>query len=134
VSQEEATDCGVAALAMVARFHGQSVSLAGLRQGIRLGPRGASLLELQRGAAALGFRCRAVRVGVEQLASVRLPALAHLADEHYVVVYALEHGGVVVGDPATGVVTLPTDAFRRAWTGTLLLLGRCEGRATPSPS
>jgi CRP-like cAMP-binding protein len=121
VGQGEATDCGLAALAMVACFHGRDVA-AGTLQGVRPGPRGACLLALQEAATALGFRSRAVRVGAEQLADAVLPAVAHLAEGHYVVVY--EHGpaGIVVGDPAAGVLTLSAEAFRRAWSGNLLLL------------
>ena len=40
----------------------------------------------------------------------------------YVVVYALAPDGVVVGDPAAGIVKLDLPRFRQAWTGTLLLL------------
>jgi CRP-like cAMP-binding protein len=121
VGQREATDCGLAALAMVARFHGRDVPAGPLR-GVRPGPRGASLRELREAAAALGFRCRAVRIGAEQLADAVLPAVAHLAEGHYVVVYECGPGGIVVGDPAAGVLTLTADAFRQTWSGNLLLL------------
>jgi CRP-like cAMP-binding protein len=122
VGQQEATDCGVASLAMIARFHGRDVSPEALRRSVRLGPRGASLMALQEAAAALGFGCQAVRVGADQLADVTLPAVAHLAEGHYVVVYERGRDGIVVGDPAAGVVTLGADSFRRAWSGNLLLL------------
>lgn len=107
VGQREAADCGVAALAMIARFHGLTVDGPGLRQAVRVGPRGASLLELRRAATELGFRSHAVRVGPDQLSQVGLPAITHYADGHYVVLYALGPQGVVVGDPAAGVRTLP---------------------------
>ena len=51
-----------------------------------------------------------------------LPAIAHLSAGHYVVLYAQELNGLVIGDPAHGVVTVTTETFRRAWTGNLLLL------------
>jgi CRP-like cAMP-binding protein len=131
VGQQEAADCGLAALAMVARFHGREVSPAALRQRIVVGPRGLSLLELQQAATSLGFRSRAVRVGLAQLTGVALPAIAHLAGEHYVVVYAVPLPSLVIGDPAAGVVTLSAKAFWEAWSGNLLLLtapGQGEGR------
>jgi CRP-like cAMP-binding protein len=123
VRQESATDCGVAALAMVARFHGRDVGLLDcLRRVARVRQAGTSLLEVQRAAALLGFHGHAVRLGVEELTEAALPAVAHLTHGHFVVVYAAGQQGIVVGDPAVGVVTLAADAFRQTWSGNLLLL------------
>jgi hypothetical protein len=121
VGQQEAADCGVAALVMVARYRGLVVSPEGLRRRLPVGPAGVSLLALQDAASSLGFRSRAVRLGFEQLAGVRLPAIAHLRDGHYVVLYARAPDGVVAGDPAAGIRTLPAATFRQAWSGNLLL-------------
>ena len=122
VGQQEATDCGVASLAMVVRFHGLDVSPATIRRGIDVGQRGTSMGELQRAATALGFRSQAVRVGPEQLDRVGLPAIAHLAGDHYVVLYTVTASGLVVSDPAIGIRTLSAEAFRASWTQQLLLM------------
>jgi RNA polymerase sigma-70 factor (ECF subfamily) len=124
VAQEGASDCGAACLAMVARFHDFGADPAAIRERLRPGPQGSSLRELQEAAEGLGFRARAVRVGAEQLAAVALPAVAHLADGHYVVLYAVQHNAVVAGDPAAGVVALDAAAFARSWSGHLLLIVR----------
>jgi CRP-like cAMP-binding protein len=122
VAQQEAADCGVAALTMVARSHGFDVTPPQVRARLAVGERGTSLRDLQQAAVGLGLRARAVQVGTEQLAGVALPAIAHLSGEHYVVVYALAADGVVVGDPAVGVVKTDLQHFCQVWTGTLLLL------------
>jgi ABC-type bacteriocin/lantibiotic exporter with double-glycine peptidase domain len=62
-----------------------------------------------------------VRVSVDRLGQVSLPAVAHLADGHYVVLHELGAGGVVVGDPATGVVTWNREHLTRRYSGALLL-------------
>jgi hypothetical protein len=36
---------------------------------------------------------------------VSLPVIARLSDGHYVVLHEMGQGGVVFGDPATGIVT-----------------------------
>ncbi|HKI34308.1 MAG TPA: cyclic nucleotide-binding domain-containing protein [Gemmataceae bacterium] len=122
VAQQDANDCGAAALAMVARQHGLDVSPGDVRGRLRLGARGASLLEMQQAAAALDLGGRPVRVGIEQLPLVAYPAVALLEGGHYVVLFALGMGAVVVGDPARGVVTMDLVAFRQAWGGHLLLM------------
>jgi CRP-like cAMP-binding protein len=122
VGQREAVDCGLASLAMVARFHGLNVPPESLRQGIHPGPRGLSLLAVQLAATLLGLCSRPVRIDPMQLSDVALPAVAHMSGDHYVVVYAIFATTVVMGDPAAGVVTVSTSAFRKSWTGHLLLL------------
>jgi ATP-binding cassette subfamily B protein len=126
VAQQEAAECGLAALAMVARFYGHEVPLADLRRVMRLTSRGASMLQLQHAAGKLGFHGQAVRVATEQLDQVTLPAIAHLVGDHYVVIYARGPEDLVIGDPARGVVTVPTKAFCTSWSRTLLLLARVD--------
>ncbi len=122
VGQREVADCGLAALVMVARYHEVALSLPQLRCSIAVGPAGVNLLTLERAATALGFRAQAVRLGLDQLAAVRLPAIAHCLDGHYVVVWALSSDGVVVGDPASGILTLPLPAFQQSWSRNLLIV------------
>ncbi len=129
VGQEQANDCGAAALAMIARFHGQGAACADLRPRLRLEARGSSLHELQQAAASLGFRAQVVRITPAHLDQVALPAIAHQAGDHYVVLYALAPAGIVVGDPARAVLTVPAAAFQSAWTGYLLLLSPGGQRA-----
>ena len=135
VAQKEASDCGVACLAMIARFHGRPVTLEEVHQRLQPGPHGCSLLELQRAAESLGLGARPVPIIPEHLAHVALPAVAHLDERHYVVVYVAEEGSVVMGDPATGIVTIGADVFAQAWSKQLLLVTPpAETPAPPSPS
>ena len=57
--QTEATECGLASMAMVAQFHGHKVDLNGMRQRFGLSLRGASLRDLMKMAEELGFGSRA---------------------------------------------------------------------------
>lgn len=122
VAQQSENDCGVASLAMAARVLGRRVSLAELRRQIQVLQVGTSLQELQRAAGQLGFRTQAVRIGLDHLSAVRFPAIAHLTTGHYVVLFELNPGGVMVGDPATGVGSWPLATLQRTWSGQLLLL------------
>jgi CRP-like cAMP-binding protein len=121
VPQREKSDCGLAALAMVGRRCGAAVSVEELRQKVTPGPEGVSLQRLRLLAEEVGLTCRSVRVSVERLGQVSLPAVAHLSDGHYVVLHELGAGGVVIGDPATGIVTWNRDFLTRVYSGALLL-------------
>jgi CRP-like cAMP-binding protein len=121
VGQREEADCGPAALAMVARRWGKDVSAEDVRRLAPPGANGVSLLALRRAAEALGFRCQAVRIGVEQLGGAALPAIVHQAGGHFVVAYGFEEGRLVVGDPALGVRRLPIREVLKSWTCNVLL-------------
>jgi subfamily B ATP-binding cassette protein HlyB/CyaB len=136
VGQREAADCGVAALAMVARFHGLEVSVDSLRQRLVVGESGVSLLGLQRAVVGLGLGCLPVRLSGEQLRQVALPAIAHFQGGHYVVLYEFGANGVVIGDPAAGIVRLSQELFAQTCSGNLLLVralaaDRPDHSATP---
>jgi len=122
VAQQSENDCGVASLAMVARALGRRVSLVELQRQIRVEERGTSLQELQRAAVQLGFRAQAVRIGIDHLSAVRLPAIAHLTTGHYVVLFEVNGDGFTIGDPASGVGKWPMSSLQRNWSGQLLLI------------
>lgn len=122
VGQQEATDCSLAALGMIARFFEVGVDLAALRDRIQLDERGASLLELARIAESIGLHCQPVRIGDGQYWQLRLPAIAHYRDGHYVVLYEYSVSRVWVGDPATGIVRVSRDLFHQMASGHFLLL------------
>jgi CRP-like cAMP-binding protein len=123
VGQEEAADCGLAALTMIARTLGVAVPLAELRRRVRLTVAGLTLSDLMRLGRALGLNCRAARIDPGRLGELTPPAVAHTTDGHYVVVYECGERGVVVGDPASGLVTLSAATFRQQCSGHLLLFG-----------
>jgi len=123
VGQQEAGDCGVAALAMVARYHGRQVDIGQIRRLVEVGEHGASMLGLRQAAVALGLPCQAVRLDLSRFWEVVLPAVAHLAEGHYVAVYAVGPPGVVVGDPASAIATWSVAFFRQCCSGHLLVFG-----------
>jgi ATP-binding cassette subfamily B protein len=126
VRQNDQSDCGAAALATVARYHRLPVGLQQLRDLAGTDRAGTNLLGLLRAAEKLGFSARGVKGGYEDLPRAPLPAVAHLRTEeglgHFVVLYRVRPGSVVVADPARGVRTLSREEFGRCWTGFLLLL------------
>lgn len=60
-------------------------------------------------------------MSVDRLGQVNFPAIAHLSNGHYVVLHDLGPAGVVVGDPATGIVTWTLSFLAQWYTGSLVL-------------
>lgn len=121
VGQREEADCGVAALAMVAQYHGLQVDLDRLRALVPVGAQGATVTDLRQAGAALGLRCLTVRVELERLNQVGLPAVAHLKSGHFVVLYEAVPASIVIGDPATGIVRVSLASLQADCSGNLLL-------------
>jgi CRP-like cAMP-binding protein len=126
VPQKEKADCGLAALAMVGLRCGNKLSVEELRQKAAPGADGLSVQQLRALAAEVGLPCHSVQISVERLGQVSMPAVAHLTNGHYVVLHELGAGGVVVGDPATGIVTWNREFLTRCFSGVLLLFDRVK--------
>lgn len=122
IRQAQATECGLAALAMLMGYHGCAVPLAELRQ--RAGPsiNGTPLALLKRLAGDYGFVARAFRKEPETLSALGFPCMVFVNFNHLLVVEAMDDGGVQVNDPDGGRRCLSLTEFDHAFTGVALVL------------
>lgn len=122
VLQAEAAECGLACLTMIARAHGHDVDLPGLR---RINPpsiKGTTLEALMAAAASLQLSPRALRLEVDELPQLQLPAILHWDLAHFVVLEKVDRGGIVILDPANGRRRVAMAAVDRHFTGVALEL------------
>ena len=122
VLQSEAAECGLASMSMIARYHGHRVDLAGLRQRFPTSIKGMTLRQLISVASDLDLSARAVRLEVEELACLQLPAILHWDLNHFVVLEKVDRGIATVLDPARGRRRLMLNKFARHFTGVALEL------------
>ncbi len=118
----EAAECGLACIAMTARFHGHDVDLNGLRQRFALSLSGMSLRSLMGLADQMGFSSRALRAEVPALSKVQMPAILHWDLNHFVVLRSINAKTAVVHDPAAGIRKVPLGQFSKHFTGVVLEL------------
>lgn len=77
VIQHSEEDCGAASLATIAKYYGRNFSINRVREAVGTGQQGTSLLELRRGAEALGFNVRPGRINsesIDRIKEIPLPA------------------------------------------------------------
>jgi ATP-binding cassette subfamily B protein len=122
IGQQSSSDCGVACLAMVARYWGKCFPLPALREWTNVGRNGASLRSLSRTAETLGFHARPVRASLGRLAEQPNPWIAHWQGDHFVVVYQIKGNQVMIADPALGPRIISRREFQTYWTSYALLL------------
>ena len=130
--QQDQSDCGVACLASIIKFHGGNSSLDQLRKVSGTSRQGTTLLGLMQAAQQLGFEAEGFEAkSVENLKELTEPAILHvLIDnrlQHYVVYYGhvpLSSGeglGVRLGDPAKGIIEIPAQELNSIWQTKALL-------------
>src|SRR5262249_59201772 len=85
ILQTEATECGVACLAMIAGYHGHAIDLGTLRRRHPVSLKGVTLRSLIEVAGDLHLSCRSLRFEMEALNQLQLPAIIHWDLDHFVV-------------------------------------------------
>jgi ATP-binding cassette, subfamily B, bacterial CvaB/MchF/RaxB len=118
--QTEAAECGLACLAMIARFHGHDVDLPSLRRKHSTSLKGANLTRVMELAGRLGFETRPLRLELEELPELKTPCVLHWDLNHFVVLKQATSRGAVIHDPARGVLKLSNAEISRHFTGVAL--------------
>ncbi len=115
--QLEHSDCGITCIRIVAHYYGKKVPLKMLRELCDVGRMGISLRDIMECTRKLGFRSEAVKIGLEDVERMPLPAILYWEQRHYVVLYRISRGGRLfhIADPARGKVRLGRDDFMRHW-------------------
>ncbi len=128
VRQHDQSDCGAAALAMIAQHHRIALTLEQARQLAGTDRVGTTLLGLVQAGEKLGFTTRAVKGPYEGLPTIPLPAIVHIKNKdglgHFIVLYRWTKRSVTVADPARGVVKMSRAEFCKCWTGYVVVLMR----------
>ena len=130
VPQIDARDCGVAALASIAKFYGSDYSLAHLRELAKTNKEGTTALGIVKAAKEMGFETRAIQADMSlfEMEDISYPFIVHVNKEgklqHYYVVYQNKKDYLIIGDPDPTVkVTMMTkERFNSEWTGVAIFL------------
>jgi ATP-binding cassette subfamily B protein RaxB len=130
VQQNEASECALACLTMVASHHGYQTDLSTLRQRHPLSLKGATLKQVISIAEAIGFNIRPVRGDLDELAHLTLPAILHWNLNHFVVLVRVNKGfrgtRYHIHDPAKGALVLTRQEISRHFTGVAVELVKSE--------
>lgn len=127
IFQAESSECGLAALAMVAGYHGFATTTAQLRRIFPVSLMGMSLRQLIQIASHIGLSARAVRCDVDDLAAVKLPAMLHWDLQHFVVLKRVSRAGFEIHDPGRGARRLTRKEMSDHFTGIAVQLEPSAG-------
>src|SRR6476619_5935229 len=127
ILQTEASECGLACLAMIAAYHGHQIDLGTLRRRHPVSLKGVTLKNLIRVAKELHFSCRPLRIELTHLRQLQLPAIVHWDMDHFVVLKKVTRGHVVLHDPAYVVRQISISEVGTNVTGIAGDLTKTEG-------
>jgi ATP-binding cassette, subfamily B, bacterial CvaB/MchF/RaxB len=102
VLQTEGAECGLACLAMVLGWHGTVTDLAMLRRRHAISLKGMTLAGLAQIAQKESLGVRAVRLELNQLGQLKLPAILHWELNHFVVLKSVGLQHITIHDPNFG--------------------------------
>lgn len=130
VSQIDMRDCGVAALASVAKHYGSHFSLAHLRELAKTSKEGTTALGIVEAAKKIDFETRAIQANMElfEMSDIPYPCIVHVNKQgklqHYYIVYKAKKDSLIIGDPdpSVGVIKMAKADFAKEWTGVAIFL------------
>jgi len=117
VLQTEVAECGLTCLSMIAGYHGYDTDLHSLRRRFPVSLKGATLAHIIQVAERLELSARALRVELDALESLQLPAVLHWDLNHFVVLKEVSGSKVVIHDPGRGRQVLTLDEVSKHFTG-----------------
>ena len=117
IHQAEASEGGLACLAMIANYHGYRTDLNELRREHSVSMKGATVRSLLKVANVLGLAGRPVRIELSALPRLRRPAILHWNLNHFVVLQSIDKQGAVIHDPAFGIRRVEQAELSKRFSG-----------------
>lgn len=122
IHQAEAAECGLACLVMIANYYGHNLDLNAVRQSHSVSLKGATLESVMAVSERFDLSPRALRLELEDLEKLQLPAILHWNMNHFVVLKSIKKGRAILHDPARGRRVMALSALSDHFTGIALEL------------
>lgn len=116
---------------MISEYYGLKLPYAYFREWIKVDYQGANIYGLVTGAERAGFMADALKGTEEELiegimkGEIHFPFVARILDEHlfehFIVVYAIKQGKLIVGNPAKNrIIKISVVQFMQQWRGEIV--------------
>lgn len=132
ILQAEASECGLACLAMVLAGLDRPVALRTLRGNQGSSTRGMTLEGLSEIAKSFHLIPRPVRIELNEMRELRLPCILHWSFMHYVVLTRVGADYAVIHDPAVGKRIIKFEEMSTSFTGVAVEFTALEGFVQPN--
>lgn len=128
IMQMEAAECGAASLSMILAYYGKWVPLEQARLDCGVSRDGSNAKNIYRAAMQYGLGAKAYRFEPDDLRQkASYPCILHWGFNHFVVLNGFHRNGVIINDPARGLVTVSMEELDENFTGVCLMFEPKEG-------
>ncbi|MEO6523845.1 MAG: cysteine peptidase family C39 domain-containing protein [Mucilaginibacter sp.] len=115
--QVEKGGCGPTCLRTISKYYNVTYDYNFLKVLCKKTDNGTTLLNLNRAASVIGFKCVALKLSFTQLKVIaKFPCICHLKG-HFIVIFKITDKYVYVSDPSDSIFKYTTQAFYQKWTG-----------------
>ena len=131
VKQLDETDCGAACIAIIAKYHGKSISVTKIRNLAGTDSQGTSARGILKAANLLNMSCK-IMVSKEKAfkSDFNSPIICQIKRdglEHYVVVLRAKRNMILVADPAEKISWVKVEVFKNWWSGVFFVMEPIRG-------
>ena len=123
--QKSQSDCGVACLGSIIRYHGGNANQEKIRIMSGTSKQGTTMLGLYQTAIHLGFEADGLQADPEYLKIIQQPVILHAlvnqSMQHYIVCYKAVDNHFLIGDPAEGIRWINGKELDEYWQSRKLL-------------
>lgn len=120
IVQAEATECGLACMAMLAGYYGYQIDLPAIRRKFPTSLKGVTIRNLVTMGTTLGLATRALRAELSALSKLRLPCILHWDHNHFVLLTKVGRRSLVLHDPGHGRRVIDIGEASKHFTGVAL--------------
>lgn len=119
--QLESVDCGPACLGMICSYHGLDGELRDLKAMCSVTRMGISVQDIVSGGNQIGFETAAIKVSLDELEEIPLPAILFWKQDHFVVLTKIKNKKgkrtYYISDPGYGRISIEEEIFAKEWIG-----------------
>ncbi|WP_156857982.1 peptidase domain-containing ABC transporter [Oceanobacillus sp. AG] len=117
IKQLNQQQCGPTCLTMVLNFFHLPYSQEEITRKCFVSREGVTALNIKRVANECGLQAGVYKVGINKIRNLKLPAILHWNDNHYVVLEKIKKGVFFIADPALGRIRINMDEFLKHYSG-----------------
>ncbi|KER10229.1 MAG: hypothetical protein HY22_06500 [[Candidatus Thermochlorobacteriaceae] bacterium GBChlB] len=118
IRQKNRNDCGIAAAKNVLMAFNKNPDAIDTL--LKPSDSGVTLLDIKAALSKQGLHCTGYKTTLNDLMKLGLPAIAHINDNHFVVVESVEAESVLLIDPSVGRLRYRASAFEERWNSIAL--------------
>jgi len=120
ILQVEASECGLASLAMIMGYYKNYIDLTTFRRKESISIKGATLQNVIDIANRNNLSTRPLRLELDELDKLKTPCILHWSLNHFVVLVSVKSNGIIINDPARGQRKVNWDEVNKEFTGIAL--------------